>query len=255
MSYVVVCLLSLFGTLCSFCMRLPYAGGILLIYFVPGIAVNLYMNSWRDACWHFIAVTIVALPFALIVDFIGVMSHLWFVPRSIVAWRVLGVIPVEDPLWLIAALYMVTSLHQGGTRQRKPSQFRRRLRQVAVASATCIGLDLILDLTVFRGIILQGPWTYAALGTMFFGVPVIISMAARRLQMSDVLPVVTCFFLCTLFFEINAALLSWWTFPWSYIAVGIPIFSLGRVPIEEILFVGIVGPLAGISIYDGVFGL
>lgn len=62
--------------------------------------------------------------------------------------------------------------------------------------------------------------------------------------------IVVYFFCITVLFEFTATSLEQWVFPAQYLFPPVSLFGLGLVPIEELFFVGMIGPLAAIAFYE-----
>ena len=94
------------------------------------------------------------------------------------------------------------------------------------------------------------PWAYSIIGSVFFGIPATIWICQHYSEIPKILPVVIYFLFCTVLFELVAVHLHDWEFEGQYLIPMLNLYGVGPIPYEELFFVGLVGPVAGIAIHD-----
>ena len=230
---------------------LPYLVSALLIYFLPGFILDLTYGTWRMFVRHFLFAAIVSIPFAIIVDFIGTSSHLWYVPHSIFASRFMGVLPYEDFFWMIFAIYTMVTLYDYFKRARShdaPLINRRMWRFIipAILALACFFILAYADPTFF---IWNTPWAYVFLGLVFFALPAIVFFFLAKYSWKHAIRVAGYFLYVTIILEIVGSFLKDWIFVGSYLLSPLTIRAV-TIPYEELFFVGVIGPLAAIGFYE-----
>jgi hypothetical protein len=231
---------------------LPYLVSILLFYFLPGCYIDLMYGTWRLLGRHLLFSLVVSVPFAVIVDFIGTSSHLWYVPHSVFGGRFLGILPYEDFFWMIAATYAMVTLYdyfKFESKALKISIMNRRMWRFVLLAVAALGCFFVLVSINPALFIWNTSWTYVLLGLIFFALPALVLFLATRYEGKSAIPVVIYFFYFTLTFEIVGSRLKDWLFLGNYLLPRFTLFGT-FIPSEELLFVGIIGPLAAIGFYE-----
>ncbi len=213
---------------------------------MPGLYIAFVKRSniWPAIIFSIIAAT----PLALVVDYIGTVSNIWHVPHSLFP-LFLGVLPIEDYIWMLSGTFTIIMI--GGLFDQKllNKLSKKYLATLSANSALLVGLFLILysingkDFFVF-----ETPLLYLILGIVFFCAPTLPLIIYFRKEVCTCIPTVICFFILTLLFEIAAISSGWWRFNSSYFLPHLTIFGK-IIPLEELIFVGIVGPLMAMLLY------
>jgi hypothetical protein len=247
---VVLAIVPIIGIILSFRFVLPYAVSTILIYLLPGLYLDLDQRACRSIPRHFLFAIVVSIPFAIIADYIGTRSGLWYVPQSIFPWRFMGVIPYEDFLWMIAAVYVIVSLYGRSEAQDKRVVFMNGGRRFVFSSTLILIVFFILNHLYPALFVWHTPWAYAILGIILFLIPAIIWLSSTTDPIRKVLPIIGYFFYLTLLLEITGTHLGDWLFQGKYLFPMFAPFGLGAIPFEEFFFVGVVGPMAAIGLYE-----
>ena len=92
--------------------------------------------------------------------------------------------------------------------------------------------------------------TYLFLGILFFLLPALVFLLKFPQFVRRAVPLAGYFFYVTLLFELTATFLDQWVFTGTYLIPPLNLFGNSPVAFEELFFVGIVGPLAAVALYE-----
>ncbi|HLC66029.1 MAG TPA: hypothetical protein VJK52_00130, partial [Candidatus Nanoarchaeia archaeon] len=247
--YTFLLLFPIVGVMLSQWFHLPYLLSILLMYGAPGLYLALrYEKSW-EITKGLIFTLVVATPCAIIVDMIGTRSGIWYVPKSLFP-RIFGVIPVEDIIWLYAAVFTVLILYAVLYGSGKHELVDRRMWLFALPALLALSTFFFVLASADRNTLsFRSPYAYTLLGTVFFLIPTSSLLYRFPKMLMKSLPVMGYFLYITILFEFSATTLQQWVFTGEYLLP--PLIAFGNaIPWEEFFFVGIVGPLATILGYE-----
>jgi lycopene cyclase domain-containing protein len=236
----------------SLLLRSPYhVFTTLLFYGLPAAYLILRYREYSFALKDLIFILIVSTPFAIIIDYIAILSGFWFDPQSIFGARFLGVIPGEDFIWMFAATYLVIIFYQTFIDKGKRELIDKRVGRLAVPAAMLLAIFFIMVAANNTQYFLwSGRYGYLALGTLFFLLPSVLFLWRFPRFLKKSLWVIIYFCYVTLLLELTATHLNQWVFMGEYIIKPFFLFGFGPVPLEELFFVGVVGPIAGIAFYE-----
>lgn len=228
-----------------------YPLSTILFYGVPGIYLSLrFGHLWQEKKGLLFAI-LVATPFAIIVDYIGIQSGIWYTPQSYFATRFLGVIPWEDFFWMITATYTMVIIYETLLDKGKHELLDRRILYFLLSAAIVLGSFFLLlllgrsDLLIF-----DSQYTYLVLGSVFFLFPTVLFVLKFPKFLKRFLPLSAYFLYLTILFEITATHLNQWIFTGIYLLPPLNIFGNAPIAYEELFFVGIIGPMAAIAFYE-----
>jgi lycopene cyclase domain-containing protein len=229
----------------------PYLVSILLFYGAPGIYVTFRFGQSWQALKGLLFAIIVSTPFAIVVDYIGTISGLWYVPQTLFKERFFGVIPFEDVLWMLSASYTVVVMYEILFDTGKHELIDRRIRYFVFFAFLVLSVFFLALATGNHALLKwDSRYAYLLLGATFFLIPALLFMwhFPKFLRRSAFL--VGYFLYLTVTFEITATLLGQWVFMGRYLISPLIIFANDPIPYEELFFVGVVGPLAVVALYE-----
>lgn len=220
--------------------------GVVAFYLMPGII------SMRARTGSFLKIAtfsvLISLPFTIIFDYIGTASGLWFVPESIFP-RFLNVIPVEDYLWLVAAVFAILSVSTVPEETRRARWNLHAVTVIGILSAALLAIFFSALSSFGHGaFVFHGRYLYFLLASAVFGLPALLLWIRSRENLAKHVPVIMYFFFLSFLFEAVAVRNRWWEFTGEYLFP--PVVIAGKpLPLEELFFVGIVGPVLAILMY------
>lgn len=249
--FLVLALLPLLAALLSILFRAPYLLSIFLFYVIPGIYLSLRFGKAWQLAKGFVFAIIISLPFAIIVDYIGTVSGVWFVPVSLFPERFLGVIPVEDFFWMLSAIFTLVMGYEIMLDKGKHELADKRLWHfTSIGFFALSAFFLLLASGKHSLFIWESRYTYLILGMVFFVSPVALFLWHFPKFLKKTFPLLVYFFALTFFFEVTATFLSQWVFTGAYFLPPFSLEGMNPIPWEELFFVGVVGPLGVVTFYE-----
>lgn len=246
---VILIILPLLSALATLLFRPNYLIAIILFYGLLGIylAIRHPNRATKHVLWF---AAIIAIPFTLIVDYVGTVSELWYVPQSILPFRLFHVIPIEDYLWLVMGTFIVIVFYKwlGGDAPSRRMSTKFIMPFFIAATIFCIAF--LGSIRIFPSLyIFHSHYTYLFLASIFFLMPALIFLSQKPRPAKTIISSSLYFLYLTALFEFTATHLQYWIFTGSYLMSPLSILNFGSVPLEELFFVGIVGPIAAIAFY------
>jgi hypothetical protein len=249
--FFVLALLPFLSSLVSLVFHAPYILSIFLFYSLPGIYLILRFGRLWQVAKGAIFTFIISLPFAIIIDYIGTTSGVWYVPYSLFPSRFLGVIPIEDFFWMASGVFTLVVGYEIMLNKGKRELADKHLWYfISIALFVLSAFFLILASGGKHLFVWEGPYTYLILGTVFFALPTLIFLWHFPQFLRRALSLVAYFFALTFFFEITATFLNQWVFTGVYFLPPINFFGFNPIPWEELFFVGFVGPFSVVAFYE-----
>ncbi|MBU6402358.1 MAG: hypothetical protein KGS61_18730 [Verrucomicrobia bacterium] len=243
--------MALVSVLISALLKPGYLASVFLFYGTPVVYFALRLRSWRQILRGLFFAGTATLPFTIVVDYIGTVSGVWSVPRSAFADRLFGIIPVEDFLWMFLGICSIILMYEAQSKASGREIIGRRMKSFLLVASFGLNIFLILIATRQTALFIwPGRYAYLALGCTFFLIPAVLYFWHFPRVFTRCIPTVGYFFILTVVFELTATSLGEWNFGGLYLLPPFTLFGIGSVPYEELAFVGIVGPLAAIALFE-----
>lgn len=192
---------------------------------------------------------LLAIPVSILVDYIGVTNGSWYVPESIFANRLFGVVPYEDLLWGFLLVYNPVMFYERFfccDNKRKSS-----IGKLIVMSVLFALLLISLALAVgFRPDLIIRDYAYFWMGVILLLAPVVIFISIYPKFIKPFLITGIYFFLIGVTFELTGVELGHWIFPGtSTDFIGwVTIFNT-TIPFEEFFFWFVVQSSSALTYY------
>lgn len=244
---LVLLLLPLAATVAALFVPTNYLVGIFLFYGLP----PAYLIMRRSALFNWrvpVSAFAIATPFAIIVDYIGVANGIWFVPHSILSARSLGMVPLEDLVWLATAVFTISILYYRFSTLQPPRHLSPRFWGYVAVGFLAVAVFTFSARLRPSLYVYHSPYTYLMVAALFFLTPALLLVLRHPASLRSAAPVMLYFLYLTVPFELLATHLNYWTFPGSYALAPIRFSTFGAVPLEEFVFVCIVGPHAALAV-------
>jgi lycopene cyclase domain-containing protein len=219
------------------------------MYLVPGLYLTLRKANWRQAAQHATFALLIPFPFAFVVDYIGTVSNLWYVPHTFLPWRIYGVIPLEDFVWMACGVYTIITCYTFFSNKAQDKLAPRKLLYFCAIAA--IGLAVFcMSSTVYPELFVwHGSFAYLTLGLTFAGIPTAILMMRFWRAYAKVGYLIVYFLFLTFLLEYTETFLGQWLFHGNYAIQKLTFFGTPGIPYEEFFFVGVVEVLAAVGFY------
>ncbi len=226
-------------------MRLNYLWAILLMFGLP--ALWLSIRTPRMVLRTAIFAGILSVLFAVILNHIGVVTGSWLVPHSVLPWRLLGTVPLEDFVGSFFAVYGVVICYEHFLDKGRHRLVDRKMKYLLWPIIIAVGA--FLGVALGRPGLLEIPYAYAWIGVIFCLLPVVATARYFPRLLSKYIKVGAYFTLLLAVFEYNGLLLGHWVFPGGDTLGWVPYFGF-RVPFEEVAFFIVLSVIAILSYYE-----
>ncbi|MDB5258984.1 MAG: hypothetical protein JWO73_192, partial [Candidatus Taylorbacteria bacterium] len=165
-----------------------YLASIFLFYLLPAFFIGISYGAkiqWTKILMFSI---VISIPFVVIVDYIGTISKIWIVPEgaSILVYRFLGVLPIEDYIWFLSAVLLIVISYcsiKGNIEIEKASY--PNLQLLILGSAGSLIIFGLIHAFYPQALMWSGSYSYLILGSVFFLIPgLLLSLKYRLLGVS-----------------------------------------------------------------------
>lgn len=214
----------------SLIFRVQYLSAILL-FFLP-LACWFSYRTPRACAKSGLFSIIVSLPLLIVVEYIALLDHAWWVPQSFAPFRILGIVPLEDCILALLFTYLVILVYEHFLDKGKQELIDRRMKYFI--------WPLVVILIPFFTLAYTNPglftfrYAYLWTGIVFGAVPVLAFLLLFPRLISRYAKVGMYFFLLLLLFELVGLSLGHWEFPQSHF-IGWVVLGSIRFPIEELI--------------------
>lgn len=243
--YIVrIILWSLFVTLISLVFKLDYMLSIMLFFGVPMVWFSMWKTNYiRRTLIFSICLT---LPLMGIGEYLAVAGHAWYVNTSVLPWRFLGYLTVEDLLLCFLSVYVIVMWYESTFRTDHPITSHQRLRRLVTISVLLI-IGLIVLITIgFNVFTIPDIYAWLAITTLI--PPIVISLLRAPYLFRRFVATAIVFGGVLFLFEITGNVLDQWMFPGTYIGM-VNLFDV-QFPLEELIFWVVLFPVGVLSYYE-----
>jgi hypothetical protein len=230
-----------------------YFAATFLFYFLPSLYLGL--QNKNESFLKIVALSsFLSFPFLIVIDYIGTISRIWMVPApSFSSWMILGIIPLDDMVWMITAtIYILTLFIYSHKKDQTSIISSRNILLFAVIEFVVLCLFLWVRQSYADLLVWETEYAYMILGSVVLLIPGIILSLFHKGLLAKELQIVPFFLYTTILFELVATARHYWIFTGSYIVAPLQLGNFGPLPFEELFFVGVAGPIAAIVLYEWV---
>ncbi|MCF7918122.1 hypothetical protein K9L27_03975 [Candidatus Gracilibacteria bacterium] len=186
------------------------------------------------------------IPFVFLIDHLAVLDQSWHVP-TIFPFRLLGTIPIEDYIWSVFCVYLVTMFYEYFLDKYRDKLLYQYMKYFFILS----GLVLIIFFTLFfaKPDALYIQYTYLFVGIFFALLPTFVFLFHYPKLLFKFFATVPYFFVLFLAMELVALHLGHWNFPGEHFVGWINLLGQ-NFPFEELLFWIFLFPVSILSYYE-----
>lgn len=233
----------------SFALHANVLVSIILFFGVPATYLSfLRRSAIKKSALFSVAM---AIPVAIIVDYVMEHTRGWFLPHSVFgSFRLFGYVTLEQHIWLFFYVYFVILFYEVFFERHARAQrlFAPRLKYLVYFLFALLGLFLVILAT--RGALLHINFFYLKFGIVAAGLPIVFALFRMPRLMGKFLKAGLYFSVLSLIYEVTALKLGQWTFPATNEFIG-AINILGvSFPFEELFFWILLGPIATLAYYE-----
>jgi hypothetical protein len=223
-----------------------YLMGIILFLVVPSVYLSVrYPQHVKSAT---ISTVLFALPMAVVVDYIAHYTGTWYVTDSLAdPYRILGLVPIEDILWVMYAYFVVIYYEVFIDRHLFEDVSYKNMKYLAYIVFTLLGL-FFLALS-YAPSILSIPFFYIKLVVVFAIIPIVLAYYKAPSLVVKMSKSILFFAVSFFSYELTALYLGHWSFPNNEF---IGTMSIGSFvfPLEEPLLWGALLPVAILTYFE-----
>jgi hypothetical protein len=218
---------------------------VVLFYIVPSVYLSIQIPKSIKKSLIFALVCLI--PWVPI-DYIAHLTGQWLVPSSVFPFKILGLVPIEDILWLFSLSYFTVIFYEYFLDKHNDKKIIRKKLKYLVALLFSIVIIFSFFYNFFHHL-LYIPFFYFWCFLIIFFIPLIIDLFRKPYLISKFLPVGAYFFFLNLTYEVIALKLGWWSFPASDFIGYVDILGI-VFPFEEFFFWIILTSFATLCYYE-----
>lgn len=225
--------------------RMNYPESLLLVFGVPSLYLSLrYPRAVRKVAWFSF---LVSIPMAAIVELVAYWDHAWMVPASAFGFRLFGFSPVENYLWQFLTVYLIVIFYERFCNTHFNPHISRRM--YVLAGVLWLLMCAAITLFFTGSPLLHFSYPYLWFCVPFFVVPIILFLIKYPQYFFPFLKVQVFFFVVHTAYEIAGVKFGYWIYPSAHYLGWVPLFGV-RFPVEEFLFVMVLGAFAACTYYE-----
>jgi hypothetical protein len=244
--FVVVFPLLIFALVFSSGLYINYFESLILVFGVPSIYLSIRdVKKVRKVAWFSF---LLCIPITIIFDLVvGFGDKGWYLFSSVLPYRLLGFIPVEDFLWSFLVAYVIIIFYEHFCNKSFQKGMSGKIKPVCyiLYSATA----LVIITFVLDSSLLKIPYSYFWLGMLFWVVPIILFLSRHKSFFASFLKVDLFFLYLYTIYELIGLRLKLWTFPGVHYVAWVSILGYS-FPLEEFLFIAMLGGFAACTYYE-----
>lgn len=243
--YILLILFPLLATALSLFFRVDYLILILLFFGLPALYFSLRNRKIGEKTIIFSLIA--AIPIAIIMDYICTLNNAWIVPTTVFPFRLFGIVPIEDIIWMILTTFSILTIYEFFINKTTVDLLHRKMIYLIILLAGLFILFLLMVSVFHYPFHLK--YSYLWTSICLFFVPTVLFFFRYPKKVVKFLNVSVYFFFVILLMEITGLTLRHWIFTGTDVIGWINLFGC-RFPFEEFFFLIMIGPLAALSYYE-----
>jgi len=238
--------LIIFLSVFLFNLRINYFTSLLLVFGIPSLYLSL-KNKEKIRKVGFFSI-LMGIPIAIIFELLAAFGDkAWIVPNSILPYRLFGFMPLEDLLWMFFVIYIILIFYEHFCNEKFQREISVRIR---IMNFTLYSITFAIVLIFcFKPSLLIVPYSYLLAGIILFILPSTLFLLRYSSFIWSFFKVSLFFFYIHLAFELIGLKLNHWIFTGNHFIGWVSMLGL-RFPIEELLFVMVLGGFVCCTYYE-----
>ena len=234
------------ATFISLLFKLNSFVGLIVYYVVPSVYLSIRKKEYIKKTLVFSL--IIAVPLAIIIDYIGYVSKSWAIENSIFPFRYFEILTVEGLLWAILTVYFAILFYEYFIDKHVSKKLiGGRMKYLIVILIVMMGV--FLTLFFLSPTVLKIPYFYLWIGIIMFFIPVVLELFGHPKLIGKFMKAGSYFFYFNFLYEIVGVKLDWWSFPGTEFIGWLTIAGV-RFPFEELFFYIMLTALAILTYYE-----
>ena len=226
-------------------LKINYFESLILIFALP--CLYLTIKNRKKARKVAIFSFLISIPFGIIWELLNYGDNSWVVPSSIFSFRFFGFSPLENYVWMFLTTYTILIFYEYFLDDKFQSKISGKIKVMTYIFYS-MSIILIIIFLVDREF-LSFQYSYLWLGIIIFIIPIIMFLVKYPSFISNFFKVSVFFFYIHIIFELIGLKLNHWTYTGTNFIGWVSLFSLS-FPIEEFLFVIVLGGFAACAYYE-----
>ena len=226
-------------------LKISYLESLILVFGIP--AAYLSIRSMKKVRKIAIFSLLASIPVAVIVELIAYWDHAWVVTQSVFPVRLFGFSPIENYIWQFLTVYLIIIFYEHFCKTSFQPTISKRI--VIMASFLYSLMAVLIVAFYFESSLLHISYPYIWFCVPFFIIPVVSFLWKYPRFFSGFLKVHLYFLYIHMIFESIGVKLGHWTYPSSHY-IGWVTFLGQRFPLEELVFVMLIGAFAACTYYE-----
>jgi|SRR3989344_376048 len=225
--------------------QINYFTSLLLILGVPSLYLS-FKNRYKVKKVALFSI-LVSIPIVIIFEILTFGDNMWWLTGTILPHRFLGIIALEDFLWMFLVTYIILIFYEHFINKDFQKDISKKIK---VMNYILYPITIILSLIfVFNRAILVIPYAYLVFGIIIFLIPTMLFLIKYPKFTKNFFKVSIFFFYIHMILELVGLRLGYWVFPGTHYIGMISILGLS-FPLEEFIFVICLGGFAACTYYE-----
>lgn len=227
-------------------LRTNFLISTLLFFGVP--AFYLSARKPEIVSKSLIFAAIFSIPLGIVVDSLAVLDKSWHIPTTLFSFRLLGLVPVEDLIWLFLLVFFGIMFYEYFLDLGKKKD--RISKNIKYLIGFLISLLVVFLIFFFiNSALLHIKYFYLKMGIILALLPPVTFLSFFPSLLSKFVKTSVYFFGLLLLHELVALQTGQWIFPGQNFIGFVKLLGL-RFPFEEFLFFIVLATAAGLSYYE-----
>ena len=243
---VIILIWPIIAAILSFLLKTDALGSIILFAVIPSVFLSFRGKKYIKKSLIFSL--IVSIPTIIIIDYIAEVTQQWFIPYSILPFKLFGIVTLEVILWAIFMIYYVAIFYEYFLDKHVTKRlWHPHMKYLAMLLLASAAIFMVLFFAFPSA--LNIPYFYLSFGVLFILIPILIELFKYSKLSSKFFKAGAYFFYLTFIWEVTALKLGWWSFPGTQF-IGWVTFLGVSFPFEELFFWCILFAMAILSYYE-----
>ena len=226
-------------------LKITYLESLILVFGIPATYLSFRSKEkvYKIALFSLLA----SIPVAVIVELIAYWDKAWVVTQSVFPIRLFGFSPIENYIWQFLTVYLIIIFYE----QFCKNSFRPTIsKRIVIMASFLYSLMAVLSVAFyFESPLLHISYPYVWFCVPFFIIPVVSFLWKYPRFLFGFLKVQLYFLYIHMIFESIGVKLGHWIYPSTHY-IGWVTFIGQNFPLEEFVFVMLIGAMAACTYYE-----
>lgn len=243
---IIMVLFPIFAAIISLVFKVNYLILCILFFGIPAVwySIKIPHIAIKTALFSLVA----SVPIAIIMDYICTLNNSWIVSHSIFPFKLLGIVPIEDVIWLFLITDSILIFYEYFLNKHKIEKtISPKMKYLIIILSLFFCFFFITYLV--NPNLMKVSYSYFWTSMVFFFLPTVIFLINFPKLLNKYVKIGIYYFFVILLMEIVGLELKHWVFTGDNFIGWVELFKY-RFPLEEFFFLIIIGPFAALSYYE-----